>query len=442
MFVGLAAHTEVVAAKKAGLSFVDSTCDDAKALGLGDSWYYNWNSNPDAKGLSCMDAPRAAEFVPMIWSCAGDCEDGLPKDYWSLWLKTGSKYLLGFNEPDNENQANMTAQEAAEAWVSVQKMAAKFVPPLELVSPAMTHWSEEGTPWLDQFFGNCTQIKDCDPSLIKYVAFHDYSGNADDIIKKATGAAKKYGRKVWLTEFSVGSGKHRVTQDAFLKQVVPALESSDSVFRYAWYSTRNAPDTWVAESSLLPYYNSPWHKKAKHTCADSELMWLSGKSWQPGTLAQCGAKAVGTSDCSSPLTIVYENGGDNNCYCATKPCTEAKAQWQDKYVFTEPVYKHFPKKVCTSEDDMLWLANGEASTLDTCKAMAQFTGTCAHPKTVAFEEGNNHNCYCATSKVCSKVASDWLSLYIQQGGENATSLELTSTGRLYKVQTAVASMVV
>merc|ERR1712039_1112839 len=109
-------------------------------------------------------------------------------------------------------------------------------------------------------------------------------GNADDIIKKATGAAKKYGRKVWLTEFSVGSGKHRVAQDAFLKQVVPALEDSDSVFRYAWYSTRNAPDTWVAESSLLPYYQGP--------CAESELMWLSGASWQPGSLAQCGAKAI------------------------------------------------------------------------------------------------------------------------------------------------------
>ena len=44
---------------------------------------------------------------------------------------------------------------------------------------------------------------------------------------------------------------------------VPKLEAADSVFRYAWYSTRNAPADWVAESSLLPYYLAPWSKQSK-----------------------------------------------------------------------------------------------------------------------------------------------------------------------------------
>jgi len=339
---------------------------------------------------------------------------------------------VSYNEPDNVNQANMTPSDAAHAWVSVQKIAAKFTPPLELVSPAMTHWSEDGTPWLDEFFGNCTQIAACDPSLIKYVAMHDYGGDTDDIIKKAAGSAKKYGRPIWLTEFSVGSGKHRTTQDAFMRKIIPALEASGDVFRYAWYSTRNAPDTWVAESGLLPYFNGPWKKKSSASCAESEMMWLSGKSWGRGSLAQCGALVQNTAECGSPKTFTYENGGDNNCYCATSRCTEERVQYKDKYVLNAFTYKNFDSMVCTSEDDMLWLANGAESTLDGCKAMAELTGLCAHPKTIAYETGGNKNCYCARTSQCNKVKSDFLNLYVQQGADNATKLTPTSTGNLYK----------
>merc|ERR1711874_116777 len=305
-----------------------------------------------------------------------------------------------------------------------------------------THWSAEGTPWLDEFFGNCSSVSGCDPSLIKYVAFHDYSGNPDTIINNANGAAKKYGRKVWLTEFSVGSEKHRPDQDSFLKEIIPRLEDADSVFRYAWYSTRNRPDTWVAESSLLPYYLDPWHKQSKRSCDETELAWLSGKAWQPGSLAQCGEKAVNSDECAEPITIVYENGGNNNCYCAKTACTDKTGDWQDRYIYTPPLYATFSKKVCTSEDDMLWLNNGDDSSLEGCKALAELTGLCSHPKTVAFESGGDHNCYCAKSSTCQKVASDWLSLHVQHGGENATSLQLTSTGKLYKLHAASAASTV
>jgi hypothetical protein len=426
-------------AKKAGLSFVDSSCDDAKALGLEDSWYYNWNTHPDAKGPDCMETPRTAEFAPMFWSCTEDCSAHLPADYWSMWLKTGVKYLLGFNEPDNLNQSNMTPAEAAVSWISLQKIAAKFDPAPELVGPSMTHWSQDGSPWLDEFLGNCTALKDCDPSSIKYLGFHDYDGSPDQIIKNADGVFKKYGRKIWLTEFSVGSEQHRPTQDAFLKEIIPKLEAAESVFRYAWYSTRNAPADWVAESSLLPFEDPAWQKRSKHTCAEDELKWLSGASWGRGNLAQCAAKATDDADCVAPKTIVYENGGDNNCYCAKSSCTDTTgpvAQWQDRYILSDVTFKTFANKVCTSEDDMLWLNNGDGSTLEGCQAMAQMTGACAHPKTVAYESANHHNCYCSKTSTCDKVASDWPTLHVQTGDE--TSLELTSTGQLYAAATSAA----
>jgi len=307
----------------------------------------------------------------------------------------------------------------------------------------MTHWTEDGSPWLDQFFGNCTEIKGCDPDKIKYVAFHDYDGDADTVMKRAEGSAKKYERPIWLTEFSVGSCEHRPAQDAFAKQLLPQLEASDAVFRYAWYSTRNYPDDadrcWVAESALLPSYLPGFKKRAHRTCAESELKWLSGASWKPGTLAQCGAKALGDSDCASPLTIVYNHGGDANCYCATTDCTDTHDEWNNRYVYTPVSWKPQNGKVCTSEDSMLWLNNGNFSTLEGCQAMAELTSECAHPKTVAFQTGSDHNCYCNKYSTCEKATSDWLDLHIRTGEENAVSLEPTSTGKLYAANAAAAS---
>ena len=193
-----------------------TTCGDAGALGLQDSWRYNWGMSPDGHATRCT-TPRAAEFAPMFWSCGANCTD-LPAGYRDAWRAAGVKYLLGFNEPDNKGQANMSPKESAQKWSQLQGVAASFDPPLELVSPGMTHWGGEacrdntgldpallsadqlthcdsGWDWLDQFFGNCTAIAGCEPGLIKYVAVHDYSGDAQGIIDKADAAVKRCAKR-------------------------------------------------------------------------------------------------------------------------------------------------------------------------------------------------------------------------------------------------------
>lgn len=162
----------------------------------------------------------------------------------------------------------------------------------------------------------------------------------------------------------------------------------------------------------------------------------------PSAGLQCAAKAVNSPNCTSPLTIVYESGGDRNCYCATSTCTDTDAQWQKRYTRTETTYSSLGNKVCTSPDAMYWLANGDGSTLEGCKAMAELNGACAQPKTIAFESGNHHNCYCAQTSTCDAVDTDWLSMYVLKGADNATSLEPTSTGALLKQLTSVASIAV
>ena len=135
---------------------------------------------------------------------------------------------------------------------------------LALITPCALcgrHWSVNGSAWLDQFLGNCSIVPGCDVSLIKYIAVHDYSGDATGIVQRAQAFQQlyvnlavvppvsipactlfrpappvmvRYNRQIWLTEFSVGNGAGRAANDAFCSKVLPGLEASPSVYRYAW----------------------------------------------------------------------------------------------------------------------------------------------------------------------------------------------------------------
>ena len=74
--------------------------------------------------------------------------------------------------------------------------------------------------------------------------------------RRVSGAAKRYARPVWLTEFAIthwGEPPSRDKQDAFMKQALEYLDSSDDVFRYAWFSARNGPNEQNGGSNLLPF---------------------------------------------------------------------------------------------------------------------------------------------------------------------------------------------
>lgn len=249
-------------------------------LGLEDSWSYNWQSTSPSQcgnGLS-------AEFVPMVigTQCASvgktDCANDIEKSIARLdndatrakWKASNAKYLLGYNEPDAGNGKHNHPHEAspadaAAAWPKIQDLASAMSPPLVLVSPSVASghesggadcWDEDGrSTWMDDFFGNCTHVvKDCDPSLIKYIGMHDYHGSVEGLRRKVDGAAKLYGRKVWITEIAItnwGNPTPRNEQDAFMKELLPYLDNSENIFRYSWYSARNCPNNQNGGSNLL-----------------------------------------------------------------------------------------------------------------------------------------------------------------------------------------------
>lgn len=272
-------------------------------LNLQDSWHYTWQGNFPTQGNKCDGKDVTSEFVPMVIGVKcpgyadGECTATLEKSIDELdtdavrntWKKSNAQFLLGYNEPDAGNGKHnhpheVSPADAAAAWPKVQALAAKMHPPLTLVSPSVASgqesggrdcWDENGrSTWMDDFLGNCSEVvKDCDPSLIKYIGMHDYHGSVEGLKRKVDGAAQRYGRKVWITEIAItrwGSPPDMDTQAAYMEKLLPYLDNSENVFRYAWYSARNAPNNQNGGSNLLDSDGSPTVTKIGKVYRDTQ----------------------------------------------------------------------------------------------------------------------------------------------------------------------------
>jgi len=153
---------------------------------------------------------------------------------------------------------------AARDWVHVQKVAQSFDPPLTLVSPAPAgrDFTLDGkSQWLDEFFYQCTNVvSECNPSLIKYIAYHDYKLDTDGMERRITGMYKHYGnRPIWVTEFAMGHQWNPTPTDKqvkdFMKATLTMLENHPAVYRYAWFTARAQYSNWLGNYSLLQYSN-------------------------------------------------------------------------------------------------------------------------------------------------------------------------------------------
>lgn len=199
------------------------------ALEPGVSWYYNW-ANTAGQNIADFEG---MEYVPMCWNANYNADN--IRDYVKAHPET--KYLLGFNEPNFTNQANMTPQVAAEAWPAVQALARELG--LKLVAPALNYSPnppyQSPTKWMDEFValvGN---------DAFDYVAIHSYGGF--DVMKNlATTFHDKYGKDVWVTEFcywpNEGDQNSLVSPEAQIASMMQSLEwleKTDWIFRYAWF---------------------------------------------------------------------------------------------------------------------------------------------------------------------------------------------------------------
>jgi hypothetical protein len=135
---------------------------------------------------------------------------------------------MSFNEPDLGTQSNLTPEEAAAGYKTY--MSTPFAGKAQLGSPAVTNGGGTmGLTWLSNFFDACTGCQ------IDFVPIHWYNGGtADDFMAYIDQAfVTSGGKPLWVTEFQ-GSGS-TADQNAFLEAVIPQLDASEKVARYAYF---------------------------------------------------------------------------------------------------------------------------------------------------------------------------------------------------------------
>lgn len=216
---------------KRGISYGHHSVADLTALSPGVSWWYNWSPRPESDVRTAY-AGLGVEFTPMVW---GGSFDG-PRI--SSELVSDARYLLGFNEPNFFVQANLSATAAAALWPQLEAIATANN--LEIVSPALNFCGPANAchdtdpfSYLDDFFAACVNCR------VDYIAAHWYACDGP-ALTWYLGQLKKYGKPIWLTEFSCGDGNDRslAKQKQYMQDALAILEADDDVFRYAWFAGR------------------------------------------------------------------------------------------------------------------------------------------------------------------------------------------------------------
>jgi hypothetical protein len=201
------------------------------------SWAYNWASS--SSGLSVS----GIEYVPLLW--------GMASSFTGPWsaaassaIKSGSKYLMSFNEPDLSTQANLSPGDAASGFKTHMM---PFAGKAKLGAPAVTNGgSPMGLTWLKSFLSSCTNCQ------IDFVCIHwyDSASNVAYFKQYVQDAYTAGGKKpLWITEFQASGSE--AEQNTFMKTVLPWLDSLDYVERYAWFMAGDASGQLLSSATSL-----------------------------------------------------------------------------------------------------------------------------------------------------------------------------------------------
>ena len=218
---------------KRGVAFSFTQVTDLPLMSPYISWDYNWGNTPSNDAAMWFDA-NEMDFCPMCWN--GNYNADAIRAFVAAHPNT--KYLLGFNEPNLTDQANMTPSKAAELWPPVVALAKELN--LKLVSPAMNYGTLAGysdpIKWLDEFFAQ----PNVDVNDIYAISIHCYMSSAS-AVQGYVEKFEKYNKPIWMTEFCAwdpvpGSV---TTQMDYMCAVLNYLEANPKVERYAWFIPRS-----------------------------------------------------------------------------------------------------------------------------------------------------------------------------------------------------------
>ena len=204
-------------------------------------WNYSW-------GSSRVDTqPENIEFIPMTWGAWG--KDGFAKTLQRdvvPQIQLGKvKRLLGFNEPDKKEQANMPYTEAIKYWPMLEQLG------IPLCSPACANPlsdvddSTQGVrgTWMRDFMREADKRN----YRMDYIGVHWYGGTSPRSFKeRMIEVYEAYGRRpLLISEFAVADwGAKSIEQNShskesvlkFMKDVLPWMEKQNWIAGYAWFS--------------------------------------------------------------------------------------------------------------------------------------------------------------------------------------------------------------
>jgi hypothetical protein len=231
--LGLMAQTK---SPKRGFGGDVPTITDAQASSKF-AWYYNWGWNPHPNVIN--NVQNYLEYAPMCWDDKFDSTALV--NY--LTAHPEVKYLLGFNEPNFLEQANLTPRQAAAQWPKVEAIANRFG--LKLVSPALNFCYTGGAviengveytdpvQYLDSFFANCVGCK------VDYIAIHGYFDHPA-ALPWYVDLFRKYNKPLWLTEFNhSASWVSDQSQQHYMVEALNYLEKEPLIYKYAWFLARS-----------------------------------------------------------------------------------------------------------------------------------------------------------------------------------------------------------
>jgi hypothetical protein len=228
----------------------NSACNDLATLKT--SWWYNWTTGPSG----CA----AAGFVPMI---AGKSEKTAAAVTSALGRIATAGYttVLGFNEPNKTDQANLTVAQVVALWPQITAN-----PAVRVGSPS-TSADAPGQAWFTDFM---TQAA-AQSFRIDFITLHWYGWNAGSCDAKAAqlesyikwAEAIPGNKPIWLTEWGCLnlSNPDIATVQAFYTAALAVFAKHPRIERYAWYpwtTNNNLVDAADALTSLgTAFANAP-----------------------------------------------------------------------------------------------------------------------------------------------------------------------------------------
>ena len=210
---------------------------DLQTVAMHCAWYYNWGGDRPA------DTPSGVEFVPMEWGYYGNANNGSVNWLNKEKAQTGVKNFLAFNEPDHTDQSNLSVAAALEGYSYMAKMG------IPIGSPAC---ADDYSSWMQSFMSQA-QARGY---RIDYVCAHCYTRDPYAFINAIQGLYNLYGKPLWITEMAPAdwSGTNPVsTQECanWMRIVVPWLNNTWYVQRYAWYTGAAPGGNWTLSSAGL-----------------------------------------------------------------------------------------------------------------------------------------------------------------------------------------------